>query len=222
MSQLGDTLKGIVEISKGNVRVLNAKQTQGPLCIQLLETAMQHQQIEMQGTASWLLKMLAPHFGVQLYGTENLDDWERAEKLNQRLFPKIQMKKINTETICIVLRSLKTQKISVSILEISQQNKASFSLMFLAEAIQRAYQGTVILKKIDIEPDSQDENKCFILNPSSELLEGNLNQYLKKFKQDLEIQDLPLPEKMKPSLKDEIALAGIASKQQAHHRLFSS
>ncbi len=85
-----------------------------------------------------------------------------------------------------------------------------------------SYQGTLILKKIGIESDSHDENKCFILNSSSEMTEGDLHQYLKKFKQNATLQPVAKPEKIKPSLKDEIALAGTELKQKQHHGLFFS
>ncbi len=84
------------------------------------------------------------------------------------------------------------------------------------------YQGALILQEIGIKPDLHDENKGFISGPSSELLARDSDQYFKKFKQSSEVQYLPKPEKIKFSLKDEIALAGMESKQQQHHILFSS
>ncbi len=85
-----------------------------------------------------------------------------------------------------------------------------------------SYQGTLILKKIGIESDSHDENKCFILNSSSEMPEGDLHQYLKKFKQNAALQPVAKPEKTKFSLKDEIALAGMESEQKQHHALYKT
>lgn len=64
MSQLGDTLKGIVRVSNGTVQILDAQRIHGPLIDRLAWTAAFHEKVEMRGMASWIIKMLAPSFGI--------------------------------------------------------------------------------------------------------------------------------------------------------------
>ena len=208
MSQLGDTLKGVVEISKGAVRVLNAKQTQGPLCTQLLETATEHQQIEMRGMARWLLKMLASSFGIHLQSLEL-----------KYVLPRIQIQKINDESACAIFRSAKRQKITAFIIKVASQSTASFSAFLIAGAIQTEYQGTLFFEETD------KENEGLIVGEREELpgrLESDLDQYFKKYKQTDSIHQSLKAKKIYFSLKDELALAGMESKPEQHHTLFSS
>ncbi len=208
MSQLGDTMKGVLEISKGRVRVLNKKQVRGPLCTQLLETAAQHKQIEMRGTARWLLKMLAQEFGIHLHRLEQ-----------QRNLPKIQIQNINDETARTVFLSAKRGKIAAFMIETVSQSTAPFYAILITAAIQAEYQGALFLKEAD------KENEGLVVGEQNALsgrLEIDLDQYFKKFKQNSGIQQSLKTTKIEFSLKDEIALAGRESKQKQHHILFSS
>lgn len=208
MSQLGDTLKGIVEVSKGAVRVLNEKQVRGALCSQLLETAVQHKQIEMRGTARWMLKMLAERFGIHLHSLDQ-----------QYLLPKIQIHTINSEIAHAVFRSAKQQKIIAFLIEIRSQYTSSFSAIFITSAIQTRYQGTLFLKDADTGNEGLVVGEGKVL---SEALETDLDQYFKKFKQSSDIQQSLKTTKIEFSLKDEIALAGREVEPAQHHILFSS
>ena len=72
MSQLGDTLRGILQIREGDVGILDRERVRGPLLDRLAETAARHQSGEMRGTARWLLKVIAPHFGVYFASSKRL------------------------------------------------------------------------------------------------------------------------------------------------------
>ncbi len=66
MSQLGDTIKGIVDISDGAVKVLNAQRVRGALIDRLAATAACHEKVEMRAITRWLVKMMAP--ALNIYG----------------------------------------------------------------------------------------------------------------------------------------------------------
>lgn len=232
MSQLGDTLKGIVEISKGEVCVLNAKQTQGSLCTQLLETATQHEQIELRGTARWLLKMLAASFGIHVYSFDVLREFQKQRsEFAQSTLPKIQIQKINNETACSVFRSAKRQDIVAFIIANGSDDApslASFSAILLSNAIQTDYKGILFLKelgKIGASIQGGDANKAFIVEEQHllpEIFETDLDQHFKKYKTTDMIHQLLKTTKIKLSLKDEIAFAGTESKQKQHHALYKT
>ncbi|MFQ5543934.1 MAG: hypothetical protein ACE5FY_06235 [Nitrospiria bacterium] len=72
MSQLGDTLKGIIQISKGSIKILNSERVRGVLIDRLFETAILHEKVEMRGVARWIIKMTAQHFGIYFSPVEML------------------------------------------------------------------------------------------------------------------------------------------------------
>src|SRR5581483_11851989 len=72
MSQLGDTIKGIIDISNGQVKVVDAKRVRGALIDRLVYTAVFHQKPDMRATARWIIKMAAPQLGIHLASIQPL------------------------------------------------------------------------------------------------------------------------------------------------------
>ena len=72
MSQLSDTIRGILEIRNGAVYVLSPSSVRGPLLDQLTDTAVFHEKSEMRAMARWIIKMIAPEMGVHLSSIQPL------------------------------------------------------------------------------------------------------------------------------------------------------
>ncbi len=63
MSQMADTLRGILKIEEGRVTVLAPLKLSGLLMERLIQTAHFHGRSEMRAMARWIVKRVAPQCG---------------------------------------------------------------------------------------------------------------------------------------------------------------
>ncbi len=144
MSQLGDTFQGIIKISNGSVRILDAQAIRGTLLDRLCWTATFHEKVEMRGTSRWLIKMFAAPFGVDL--SEN----ETSEESPQASVPKIKIKGMCYDMSRSFFRAvLQTQLMTFVFISTSEKNQAGDMAIVTAAAMQEGFQGCLIFKVRD-------------------------------------------------------------------------
>ncbi len=144
MSQLGDTFQGIIKISNGSVRILDAQAIGGALLDRLCWTATFHEKVEMRGTSRWLIKMFAAPFGIDL--SEN----KTSDESSQASIPKIQIKGMSYDMSRMLFRvALQTQLMAFVFISTSEKKQAGDMAIVTAAAIQEGFQGCLIFKVRD-------------------------------------------------------------------------
>ncbi len=149
MSQLGDTFQGIIKISNGSVRILDAQAIGGALLDRLCWTATFHEKVEMRGTSRWLIKMFAAPFGIDLSGNET------SEASPQASIPKIKIKGMCYDMSCRLFRAaLQTQLRTFVFISKSEKKQAGDMPVVTAAAMQAGFQGSLIFQV----PDRLEKN----------------------------------------------------------------
>ncbi len=153
MSQLGDTLKGIVEISEGAVRVIDKGRVRGPLIDRLVWTAVFHEKAEMRGTARWILKMTAPQVGIELNSIQSLYEAKGRKEFEPFTVPAINIRGMTYDTARAIFRVAIRNDVGAIILEIAKsemgytnQSPAEYAAVLTAAAIQEGFQGPLFIQ----------------------------------------------------------------------------
>ncbi len=141
MSQVGDTLKGIVDISNGRVRVLDEKRIRGPLIDRLVWTAAFHEKVEMRGMARWIIKMLATPLGIHLNGTPFL------EKSSADPIPSIAIRGANYHIARVIFRLAADHQLrALTLISCPKESQSPGShklATVVAAAIQEGFRGVL-------------------------------------------------------------------------------
>jgi len=149
MSQLGDTFQGIIKISNGNVRILDAQAIGGALLDRLCWTATFHEKVEMRGTSRWLIKMFAAPFGIDLSKNESLEESFQAS------IPKIKIKGMSYDMSRRLFRAaLETQLETFVFISASEKKQAGDMTVVTAAAMQENFQGCLLFQV----PDQLEKN----------------------------------------------------------------
>lgn len=153
MSQLGDTLKGIIEISEGAVRVIDKGRVRGPLIDRLVWTAVFHEKAEMRGTARWVLKMTAPLVGIELNSIQSLYEAKGRKEFDPFTVPAINIRGMTYDTARAIFRVVIRNEVGAFILEIAKsemgytnQSPAEYVAVLTAAAIQEGFQGPLFIQ----------------------------------------------------------------------------
>ncbi len=158
MSQLHDTLKGVIEISNGSVRVLTPSLIRGALMDRLTHTAVFHQKADMRATARWIIKMMAPHLGIHLASIQPL--YEAIGRGDTRpgdtggfTVPAMNVRGMAYDTARAVFRAANKNNVGAFILEIAKsemgythQSPAEYAAVMTAAAIQEGFQGPLFIQ----------------------------------------------------------------------------
>ncbi|MBI3804982.1 MAG: class II fructose-bisphosphate aldolase [Nitrospirae bacterium] len=153
MSQLGDTIKGIIEISNGQVKVIDPKRVRGALIDRLVYTAVFHEKPDMRGTARWIIKMAAPQLGVYLASIQPLYEAMGRGEAGGFTVPAINVRGMAYDTARAIFRSVGKNNVGTFILEIAKsemgythQSPAEYAAVMAAAAIQEGYQGPLFIQ----------------------------------------------------------------------------
>jgi len=142
MSQLGDTLQGILKISSGTIQILDAQRIRGPLMDRLAGTAAFHEKVEMRGTARWLIKMLASPLGIYFEISPPL------QVQSQRKLPAIQIQAMPYDLASAFFRGAVQHRLEAFLLIYGKkETQARDMAMLTAAAIQSGFQGFLFFKK---------------------------------------------------------------------------
>ncbi len=153
MSQLGDTLKGIIEISNGQVRVIDPARIRGALIDRLVHTAVFHEKPDLRGTARWIIKMTAPQVGVYLASIQPLYEAIGRGEAGGFTVPAINVRGMAYDTARAIFRAALKDRVGAFILEIAKsemgytnQSPAEYAAVMTAAAIQEGYQGPLFIQ----------------------------------------------------------------------------
>ena len=156
MSQLGDTLKGIIQISKGSVQILDADHVRGPLIDRLAWTAIFHEKAEMRGTARWIIKMAAPHLGITFHSPESL---LRKKKAVEVSVPLISLKGMIYDSARAIFRVAVQKEVGAFIFELPQPEKgvtypspSQYVAVIAAAGIQERFKGSLFIDTAPHDP----------------------------------------------------------------------
>ena len=153
MSQLGDTIKGIIEISNGQVKLLDPGRVRGALIDRLTWTAVFHEKDEMRATARWIIKMVAPHLGIHLASIQPLYEAMGRKECEGFTVPAINVRGMAYDTARAIFRAALRNDVGAFILEIAksemgytQQSPAEYAAVMAAAAIQEGFQGPLFIQ----------------------------------------------------------------------------
>jgi fructose/tagatose bisphosphate aldolase len=153
MSQLGDTIKGIIEITNGQVKVLDPKRVRGALIDRLVYTAVFHEKPDMRATARWIIKMVAPPLGVHLASIQPLYEAMGRGEVGGFTVPAVNVRGMAYDTARALIRAVNRNNVGAFILEIAKsemgythQSPAEYAAVMIAAAIQEGYQGPLFIQ----------------------------------------------------------------------------
>lgn len=153
MSQLGDTIKGIIEISNGQVKVIDPGRVRGALIDRLVYTAVFHEKPDMRATARWIIKMAAPQLGVHLASIQPLYEAMGRGEVDGFTAPAVNVRGMAYDTARALIRSANRNNVGAFILEIAKsemgythQSPAEYAAVMTAAAIQEGYQGPLFIQ----------------------------------------------------------------------------
>ncbi|HET6369875.1 MAG TPA: class II fructose-bisphosphate aldolase [Nitrospiria bacterium] len=172
MSELGDALKGAIELSNGTARVLDPAKTREKLIDPLVETAVFHEKPDMRGTARWIIKMAAMQMGIHPSSIQELYDAIGAGKCGGFTVPAINVRGMAYDTARAIMRAAIKNQVGAFILEIAKsemgytyQTPSEYVAVMLAAAIKEGFQGPIF-----IQGDHFQANfKKFRENPQKEV-----------------------------------------------------
>ncbi len=172
MSQLGDTIKGIIEISNGTVKIVNPDRVRGPLIDRLVWTAVFHDKDEMRGTARWIIKMSAPHLGIHLNSIQSLYEAKGRKEFDAFTVPAINVRGMAYDTARAIFRVANRNQAGAFILEIAKsemgytnQSPSEYAAVMTAAAIQEGFQGPLFIQGDHIQLNA----KKYVSNPKIEV-----------------------------------------------------
>lgn len=153
MSQLGDTIKGIIEISNGQVKVVDPKRVRGALTDRLVYTAVFHEKPDLRATARWVIKMAAPQLGVHLASIQPLYEAMGRGEVGGFTVPAVNVRGMAYDTARALFRAVNRNNVGTVILEIAKsemgythQSPAEYAAVMTAAAIQEGYQGPLFIQ----------------------------------------------------------------------------
>lgn len=180
MSQLGDTLKGIVEISKGAVRVVDATRVRGPLIDRLLSTAVIHEKVEMRGMARWVIKMLAAPLGLHFNSNSPL------ETQDNFIGPSIKIEGMSYSIARAIFRLAVQHQVRALAMVHNQKESQSpgskYMAILLAAAMQERFQGLLTFQEtVENNPEAFLWSLSETLHEEIRIeMDKNLGSYFKK------------------------------------------
>jgi fructose/tagatose bisphosphate aldolase len=162
MSQLGDTIKGIVEISNGQVKVLDSSRIRGALIDRLTWTAVFHEKDEMRATSRWIIKMIAPHLGIHLHSIQSLYEAMGRKEVGGFTVPAINVRGMAYDTGRAIFRAALRNGVGAFILEIAKsemgytnQSPAEYAAVMTAAAIQEGFEGPLFIQGDHIQVNAK-------------------------------------------------------------------
>ncbi|MFQ5580803.1 MAG: class II fructose-bisphosphate aldolase [Nitrospiria bacterium] len=166
MSQLGDTLRGIIEISDGEIKVIDPGRVRGALIDRLVWTAVFHEKDEMRGTARWIIKMTAPQLGIYLSSIQPLYEARGRGENKGFTVPAINVRAMSYDTARAIFRAANQGEVGAFILEIAKsemnythQSPAEYAAVMTAAAIQEGFTGPLFIQGDHIQVSAKKYNE---------------------------------------------------------------
>jgi fructose/tagatose bisphosphate aldolase len=172
MSQLNDTLRGIIEIHDGAVRVLSPQAVRGAFIDRLTHTAVFHEKADMRGTARWIIKMIAPEMGVHLSSIQPLYEAIGRGETGGFTVPAVNVRGMAYDTARALFRVVNKKNVGAFILEIAKsemdythQSPAEYAAVITAAALQEGFRGPLFIQGDHFQANA----KKFRENPKKEV-----------------------------------------------------
>jgi len=150
MSQLGDTLKGVLKISKGSVEVLRPDLLQGLLMDRLIWTAVFHERGDLRGTACWVIKMTAAQLGVSIQAPQALEQLFDGEEAF--LFPTFSLRGMVYDCARVIFRTALRKSLGAFCFECLSGQRgypapAGYEATIVAAALREHFSGPIFIGK---------------------------------------------------------------------------
>jgi len=166
MSELGDTIKGAIELSNGTVKVLNPDRVRDQIIGPLVDTAVFHEKADLRGTARWIIKMAAIQMGAYPSSVQELYDAMGQEKCGGFTVPAINIRGLAYDTSRALIRAVRKNGVGAFILEIAKsemgythQSPSEYAAVVLAGAIREGFQGPLFIQGDHFQANSKSFRK---------------------------------------------------------------
>jgi len=153
MSQISDTLKGIIEIRDGGVQVLAPSLIRGHLIDRLTYTAVFHAKSEMRATARWIIKMIAPQLGIYLASIAPLYEAMGQGHVHGFTVPAVNIRGMVYDSARALFRAANRNHVGAVLLEIAKsemgythQSPAEYAAVMTAAAIAEGFTGPLFIQ----------------------------------------------------------------------------
>lgn len=170
MSQISDTLKGIIEIRDGGVQVLAPSLIVGPLIDRLTHTTVFHEKSEMRATARWIIKMIAPQLGINLSSISSFYQAMGRGEVSGFTVPAVNIRGMAYDSARALFRAANRNNVGAFILEIAKsemgythQSPAEYAAVMTAAAIAERFSGPLFIQgdhfQVNLKKFKEDPEK---------------------------------------------------------------
>jgi fructose/tagatose bisphosphate aldolase len=170
MSQISDTIKGIIEIRDGGVRVLAPSMIRGTLIDRLTHTAVFHEKSEMRATARWIIKMMAPQLGIYLASIAPLYLVMGKGQVGGFTVPAVNIRGMAYDSARALFRAANKNNVGAFLLEIAKsemgythQSPSEYAAVMTAAAIAEGFTGPLLIQgdhfQVNLKKFKEDPKK---------------------------------------------------------------
>jgi fructose/tagatose bisphosphate aldolase len=170
MSQISDTLRGVIEIRNGGVKVVAPSMIRGHLIDRFTETAVFHERSEMRATARWIIKMIAPQLGIYLASIAPLYDAMGRGQVSGFTVPAVNIRGMAYDSARALFRAANKNSVGAFILEIAKsemgythQSPAEYATVMTAAAIAEGFTGPLFIQgdhfQVNLKKFKEDPKK---------------------------------------------------------------
>jgi len=153
MEELKDGIRGVLEVQKEGVEILDKERLRGKIIDNLIYTAVFSPEEDAKKAAYWLIRRSAAACGAYLSSIQNFYEAMGRGEVKGFTVPAINIRTLTYHTAQAIFRSLKKLKAGPVIFEIARseidytrQRPAEYASCVLAGAIKVGYEGPVFIQ----------------------------------------------------------------------------
>lgn len=208
LKELTDSLKDVIEIKDGRVKVINEVAARGDLVDRLIYNAVFNEDAEIMGKAKWLIKAIAYELGVRSASIQWLYDAMGRGEVSGFTVPAINIRGLSYDVARAVIRTAKKNNTGAYIFEIArseigytEQSPAEYAVVMIAAALREGYRGPLFIQGDHFQANA----KRYQQDPEKEV--GALKKLIKEAIEagfyNIDIDTSTLVDLSKPDLKEQ-------------------
>ncbi len=208
IEELTESLKNVVEIKDGRVKVTHEAATRGALLDRLLFNAIFNEDTEISGKARWLIKTIAYELGVRSASIRGLYDAMGRGEVSGFTVPAINIRGLSYEVARAVVRAAKKNNNGAFIFEIARseigytgQSPAEYAIIMIAAAVREGYRGPLFIQGDHFQANA----KKYQQDPDKEVtsLKKLIQEAIQAGFYNIDIDTSTLVDLSKPDLKEQ-------------------
>ena len=208
LQELNDSIKGIVEVKDGRVKVINEAAARGNLLDRLIFNAVFNENAEILTKSRWFIKAIAYELGVRSASIQGLYDAMGRGEVSGFTVPAINIRGLSYDVARAVARTAKKNNTGAFIFEIARseigytgQSPAEYAVVTIAAALKEGYKGPLFIQGDHFQANA----KKYQQDPEKEVsaLKKLIKEAIQAGFYNIDIDTSTLVDLSKPDLKEQ-------------------